>query len=390
MRREARALGTLACGAGPAREATCVPATERSRAAQASPLAEPHACPSPRPAPPRASTSRSACGCTTSTGATPARRRCCSCTAAATTAATGTGSPSDAAPATGTSSRPTCAATATANGRKDGTYTMAGYIYDLAQLIHQLRRRPRHHHRPLAGRQHRAALRRPLSRERRQADRHRGARARRRRCWPSASPSRFPERMRAWIDEQRGLAGRLPRRYATDRGRLQAHAGGEQAPHARAGAPPHPARRQPERGRHLQLEVRQLRALLAALRHDRRPTSRRCGRASPARRCSSTAGELGLQPGRGRPRAALQERRDRRPSTAPATGCTTTASTTSSPWSADFSRSKGSAPLPWPSRIIAASARGDVTAPRLVGRATRQAAPMAAAAMAMPATTSTK
>ena len=129
------------------------------------------------------------------------------------------------------------------------------------------------------------------------------------RTWPSWSPSRgsgpSPE------DDGRALRQGLPRAHARldrraarplrppaaplrlHRGRLEAHAGGEQAPLARAGAPPHPARRQPERGRHLQLEVRQLRALLAALRHDRRPTSRSCGRASPARRCWSTARRAG-------------------------------------------------------------------------------------------------
>ncbi len=53
-----------------------------------------------------------------------------------------------------------------------------------------------------------------------------------------------------------------------DRGRAEADAGGQQASVARAGAPLDAIRRQPERGRHLQLEVRQLRARRFALRHE--------------------------------------------------------------------------------------------------------------------------
>jgi pimeloyl-ACP methyl ester carboxylesterase len=97
---------------------------------------------------------------------------------------------------------------------QDGTYMMAGYIYDLAQLIHQLKLAPvtiiAH---SLGGN---IALR------------YAG-------LYPekvaglvaieglgpspsvlvkrSATP--FAERMRTWIEEQRSLSGRLPRRYAT-------------------------------------------------------------------------------------------------------------------------------------------------------------------------------
>ena len=202
---------------------------------------------------------------------------------------------------------------------------MAGYIYDLAQLIHQLQRGARHHRRPLARRQHRAALRRALPRERRQAGRHRGARAHRRRCWPSASPKRFPERMRAWIDAQRGLSGRLPRRYASIEDafkRMQ-----EENKHLT-----------PEQARHLtQHGVNQNEDGTYSWKFDNyvrswppydmtaRRRARRCGRASPARRCSSTARRAGPPTRPGRPRAALPATPRSSPSTAPDTGCTTTA-----------------------------------------------------------------
>ena len=297
-----------------------------------SPSAEPAPpCPSPRPARPRASTSRSACGCTTSTGATPTRRRCCWCTAAATTAATGTGWPRSCA-ATGTSSRPTCAATATASGRTDGTYTMSGYIYDLAQLIHQLGAGPGHHRRPLAGRQHRAALRRPLPRERR----------------ASWSPSRGWARRRKMMAERsqktvRRAHARLDRRAARPlgppaaplchhRGRLQAHAGGEQAPDRpsrRATSPQHGVN-QNEDGTYSWKFDNYVRSWppydMTHGRHRGAVGAHRLPDAAGLRQ-----GELGLQPGEGRPRTALQECRGRRRSTAPATGCTTTGSTTSSP-----------------------------------------------------------
>ena len=168
---------------------------------------------------------------------------------------------------------------------------MAGYIYDLAQLIHQLQRRARHDHRPLARRQHRAALRRALSRERRQAGRHRGARRHRRRCWPQRLAKSLP-RAHARLDRRaaRPLGPpAAPLRH--DRGRLQAHAGGEQAPLARAGAPPHRCtastrtRTAPTAGSSTTTCAPGRPTTCPT------PTSRRCGRASPARRCSSTASE---------------------------------------------------------------------------------------------------
>jgi pimeloyl-ACP methyl ester carboxylesterase len=97
---------------------------------------------------------------------------------------------------------------------KDGSYTMSGYIYDLAQLVHQLRVAPvtliGH---SLGGN---IALRYaglyPENVARLIAIEGLGAS-------PKMQAQRlgkpFPERMRAWIDAQRGLSGRLPRRYAT-------------------------------------------------------------------------------------------------------------------------------------------------------------------------------
>jgi pimeloyl-ACP methyl ester carboxylesterase len=97
---------------------------------------------------------------------------------------------------------------------QDGTYMMAGYVYDLAQLIHQLRLAPvtiiAH---SLGGN---IALRYaglyPENVARLVAIEGLGPSppmlARR-----AATP--FAERMRTWIEEQRSLSGRLPRRYAT-------------------------------------------------------------------------------------------------------------------------------------------------------------------------------
>ena len=174
----------------------------------------------------------------------------------------------------------------------DGNYSMSAYIYDLAQLIHQQDAGAGDDRRPFARRQHRLRYAGIYPEKVRKLVAIEG-------LGPSPKviaerrETTMAERMRDWVDEQRKLSGRLPRRYAYDRGRLQAHAGGEHAPVGRAGAPPDAARRQPERGRHLQLEVRQLRARLAALRHELRATSRSCGRASPARRCWSTARRAG-------------------------------------------------------------------------------------------------
>jgi pimeloyl-ACP methyl ester carboxylesterase len=96
----------------------------------------------------------------------------------------------------------------------DGSYTMAGYVYDLAQLVHQQRLAPvtivAH---SLGGAIalryagiHPAAVRRLVAIEGLGPSPARLAEAPRK---PIA------ERMDAWIGEQRALAGRLPRRYAS-------------------------------------------------------------------------------------------------------------------------------------------------------------------------------
>ena len=174
----------------------------------------------------------------------------------------------------------------------DGNYSMSAYIYDLAQLIHQQNLAPvtivAH---SLGGN---ICLRYtgiyPDSVRKLVAIEGLGPSPK---MIAERGNKSMTERMHAWIDEQRELAGRLPRRYATHRGRLRAHAGGEQAPLGRAGAPPDRARRQPERGRHLQLEVRQLRARQPALRHGLSRDREAVDAASPARRCWSTARRAG-------------------------------------------------------------------------------------------------
>jgi pimeloyl-ACP methyl ester carboxylesterase len=96
----------------------------------------------------------------------------------------------------------------------DGNYTIAGYIYDLAQLIHQQELAPvtivAH---SLGGM---IALRYagiyPEAVRRLVAIEGLGASPRRLR---EQRRHRITERMRRWIDEERALSGRLPRRYAS-------------------------------------------------------------------------------------------------------------------------------------------------------------------------------
>ncbi|MGE0848859.1 MAG: alpha/beta fold hydrolase [Hyphomicrobiaceae bacterium] len=96
---------------------------------------------------------------------------------------------------------------------QDGSYTMAGYIYDLAQLVHQLKLAPvtiiGH---SLGGN---IALRYtglfPESVAKLIAIEGLGPSPR---MLAERHKQTFPDRMRAWIEEQRGLSGRLPRRYS--------------------------------------------------------------------------------------------------------------------------------------------------------------------------------
>ena len=192
---------------------------------------------------------------------------------------------------------------------QDGTYMMAGYVYDLAQLIHQLKLAPvtiiAH---SLGGN---IALRYaglyPENVARLVAIEGMGRSPRR-----AATP--FAERMRCWIEEQRSLSGRMPRRYATIEDafrRMQ-----EENRHLT-----------PEQARHLtQHGVNQNEdgtyswkfAVLAALRHD----DRRDRGAMGAHFLPDPAGvrerEPRLQSADGRPRQALspcrrRHRRGRRP-----------------------------------------------------------------------------
>ena len=97
---------------------------------------------------------------------------------------------------------------------QDGTYMMAGYVYDMAQLVHQLKLAPvtilAH---SLGGN---IALRYaglyPANVARLIAIEGLGPSPRR---MAEREKKPFPDRMRAWIDEQRALSARLPRRYAS-------------------------------------------------------------------------------------------------------------------------------------------------------------------------------
>ena len=195
---------------------------------------------------------------------------------------------------------------------KDGTYMMAGYIYDLAQLIHQLKRRRRSPSSPI-----RSAATSPCATPASIPENVakliaiEGLGPSPADAGASACAKPFPERMRAWIDEQRGLSGRLPRRYASIEDackRMQ-----EENKHL-----------SPEQARHLtQHGVNQNEDGTYSWKFDNyvrswppydMPAGRRGG-AVGAHHLPDAAGlrqgELGLQPGRGRPRAAFQECGDR-------------------------------------------------------------------------------
>jgi pimeloyl-ACP methyl ester carboxylesterase len=96
----------------------------------------------------------------------------------------------------------------------DGNYTIAGYVYDLAQLIHQQELAPvtilAHSLGGMIALRYAGiypdAVRRLVAIEGLGAS-PRHLRERRRRG--------IAERMRSWIDEERALSGRLPRRYAS-------------------------------------------------------------------------------------------------------------------------------------------------------------------------------
>jgi pimeloyl-ACP methyl ester carboxylesterase len=96
----------------------------------------------------------------------------------------------------------------------DGNYTMAGYIYDLAQLVHQQQLAPvttiAH---SLGGN---IALRYagifPEAVRKLVAIEGLGPSPR---ILAERATKGIDERMRRWVEEQRGLAGRLPRRYAS-------------------------------------------------------------------------------------------------------------------------------------------------------------------------------
>lgn len=97
---------------------------------------------------------------------------------------------------------------------QDGTYTMAGYVYDLAQLIHQQKLAPvtliAH---SLGGNiAVRYAGLYPENVARLIAIEGLGPSPK---VLAERHAAGFPERMRAWIEEQRVLSGRMPRRYAT-------------------------------------------------------------------------------------------------------------------------------------------------------------------------------
>jgi pimeloyl-ACP methyl ester carboxylesterase len=96
----------------------------------------------------------------------------------------------------------------------DGNYTIAGYVYDLAQLIHQQELAPvtlvAHSLGGVIALRYAGIY--PEAVRRLVAIEGLGASPRRLR---EARRQGIAERMRRWIDEERALSGRLPRRYAS-------------------------------------------------------------------------------------------------------------------------------------------------------------------------------
>ena len=131
-----------------------------------------------------------------------------------------------------------------------GHYTMASYIHDLAQLIHQQELAPvsivAH---SLGGNiASRYAGIYPDAVRRLVVIEGIGPPPRP----PGAKPRRNDRSAHARLDRREPLAvGAAAAALRLDRGRAAADAGGEPAPLGRAGAAPDAARREPERGRHL-------------------------------------------------------------------------------------------------------------------------------------------
>ncbi len=146
---------------------------------------------------------------------------------------------------------------------------MIDYTLDVAPAARRARRLPDHHHRPLARRLDRAAVHRHVSGPREEGRRDRGARPAARSMIREQPPAH--ERMREWIGEMQSLARRHPHRYTTLDEAVARMREANPASHRRAGAPSDGARLLPRRGRHVPLEVRQLRArgLALSLQHAR-------------------------------------------------------------------------------------------------------------------------
>ncbi len=204
----------------------------------------------------------------------------------------------------------------------DGDYIVAVYVYDFAQLIHQLKLAPVTIVAHSLGREHLAALHRTLSRQRAQ-------RMSRSRGWVPAPKSaggwRRCERMREWIDRCAIMPRRSQAAMPTLEEAYRAHAGSEQAPFGGTGPPPHDPRHQPERGRHLfSWKFDPLRAAVAAIRHDARGHRRLWERITCPVLLVGGTESWHPESGEGRPRRAFPERPGANVRGRRATGCTTT------------------------------------------------------------------
>ena len=132
-----------------------------------------------------------------------------------------------------------------------GHYTMASYIYDLAQLIHQQELAPVAIVAHSLGGNIALALCRHLSRGGARLVVIEGLGPAAAPAWREAAQVDRRTHARRGSTSSASLVGPAAAALRLDRGRAAPHAGGEPASVRRAGAPPDAARREPERGRHL-------------------------------------------------------------------------------------------------------------------------------------------
>ena len=146
---------------------------------------------------------------------------------------------------------------------------------------------------------------------------------------PDRTPMPAHERLRYWISLQLRARRAHPASLSVPGRRRPAHAGDQSPPEPGAGPAPHRARRRPERGRHVHLEVRQLHAHPVPLRRAPRGHGSPLGTDRLPRADRELEGRLRPPHRPARHPAALPGRPASSRSATPGTGRITTSSTRS-------------------------------------------------------------